>query len=225
MSAAATLGARLQRAKVVVFDFDGVLAESVEVKTEAFASLYRSYGPEIEAAVVAHHRANGGMSRFDKIRFYHREFLSETLNDAGLETLCAEFARRVLDGVITSPWVHGARALLESLEDGPRLVIASATPEPELEVIIKARNMGHWFSTVRGAPTTKATILRDCLAQNGGSLETMVFIGDAPNDQNAATTVGVPFIGRLAPGLPNLFAPGTLIVPDLAPEGVPAAIS
>ena len=30
-----------------VFDFDGVIADSVEVKTEAFSEIYRSYGDEI----------------------------------------------------------------------------------------------------------------------------------------------------------------------------------
>ncbi|MEE9509964.1 MAG: HAD hydrolase-like protein [Candidatus Bathyarchaeia archaeon] len=48
------------------FDFDGVLADSVEVKTRAFAKLFESYGPEIQARVVEHHRKNGGMTRKDK---------------------------------------------------------------------------------------------------------------------------------------------------------------
>ena len=48
----------------LIFDFDGVLADSVEVKTRAFAKLFQSYGPEIEDRVVKYHRNNGGMSRY-----------------------------------------------------------------------------------------------------------------------------------------------------------------
>ena len=46
--------------QAVFFDFDGVLADSVEVKTRAFYRLYEGHGPEVAAQVAAHHRANGG---------------------------------------------------------------------------------------------------------------------------------------------------------------------
>ena len=33
--------------KGIIFDFDGVIAESVEVKTDAFANLYQPYGDNV----------------------------------------------------------------------------------------------------------------------------------------------------------------------------------
>ena len=57
--------------KGIIFDFDGVIADSVQVKTDAFAALYKPYGPDIVKKVVEHHEANGGMSHFEKIRLYH----------------------------------------------------------------------------------------------------------------------------------------------------------
>jgi len=47
--------------KLLIFDFDGVLADSVEVKTEAFALLYKPYGQKVVEKVVSHHRDNGGI--------------------------------------------------------------------------------------------------------------------------------------------------------------------
>jgi len=55
----------IENKKVLIFDFDGVLAETFEVKTEAFASLYKQYGREVIDYIVEHHRANGGMSDFE----------------------------------------------------------------------------------------------------------------------------------------------------------------
>ena len=52
--------------KAIIFDFDGVIAESVNVKTEAFASLYEPYGKDVVNKVEQHHLANGGVSRFEK---------------------------------------------------------------------------------------------------------------------------------------------------------------
>ncbi|MBT7899475.1 MAG: HAD hydrolase-like protein, partial [Candidatus Marinimicrobia bacterium] len=57
--------------KGIIFDFDGVIADSVQVKTDAFASLYEQYGDNIVTKVIEHHEANGGMSRFKKIKLYH----------------------------------------------------------------------------------------------------------------------------------------------------------
>ena len=52
--------------KNIFFDFDGVIADSVNVKTEAFEKIYLPYGKEIAEKVINHHRENGGMSRFEK---------------------------------------------------------------------------------------------------------------------------------------------------------------
>ena len=47
--------------RAIIFDFDGVIVESEEIKTRAFISMYRGYGPAVVEAAVAHHRANGGI--------------------------------------------------------------------------------------------------------------------------------------------------------------------
>jgi beta-phosphoglucomutase-like phosphatase (HAD superfamily) len=63
------------------FDFDGVLADSVEVKTKAFARLFEPFGPEVMARVVDHHRRYSGVTRVDKFRHYYREFLQQPLSE------------------------------------------------------------------------------------------------------------------------------------------------
>lgn len=63
------------------FDFDGVLADSAEVKTMAFCILFKSFGPHVQNMVVDHHRENGDMTavllnilseRCDIFQFYMR---------------------------------------------------------------------------------------------------------------------------------------------------------
>ena len=41
--------------QAIIFDFDGVLVESVDIKTQAFAGLYQSYGETIVGKVVRYH--------------------------------------------------------------------------------------------------------------------------------------------------------------------------
>ena len=54
--------------KTIFFDFDGVILNSVNVKTEAFRDMYKQYGDDIAQKVVNHHLANGGVSIFEKFR-------------------------------------------------------------------------------------------------------------------------------------------------------------
>ena len=51
----------------IIFDFDGVIVESGDIKTNAFADLYQSYGDPIVKEVVRYHKLNGGLSRYKKI--------------------------------------------------------------------------------------------------------------------------------------------------------------
>ena len=61
--------------QAIVFDFDGVLPESVKAKGDAFYALYQAEGSNIQQQVLDYHLANGGVSRFDKIRYYEETLL------------------------------------------------------------------------------------------------------------------------------------------------------
>ncbi len=59
------------------FDFDGVLVESGDIKTQAFADLYQSYGNTIVNEVVRYHKLNGGLSRYKKFRYFQQYLLKK----------------------------------------------------------------------------------------------------------------------------------------------------
>ncbi len=105
MTAGAATTARA--ARLMFWDFDGVIKESVDVKTRAFMRLFEPYGVEVVALVRAHHEDNGGMSRFEKMPLYLR-FAGIEPEDGRVAALCDEFHRLVRDEVIAAPWVRGA---------------------------------------------------------------------------------------------------------------------
>ena len=47
--------------KGIIFDFDGVIVESIDSKTRAFSQIYSKFGRDIIKKVVSHHENNGGM--------------------------------------------------------------------------------------------------------------------------------------------------------------------
>jgi len=58
--------------KNIIFDFDGVICESVDIKTGAFYEMYLPYGEMIAQKVKEHHIQNGGMSRYDKFEYLEK---------------------------------------------------------------------------------------------------------------------------------------------------------
>ena len=59
-----------KRAETIFWDFDGVIKDSVEVKSDAYELLFLPFGKDIGDAVKKHHEENGGMSRFYKLPIY-----------------------------------------------------------------------------------------------------------------------------------------------------------
>jgi beta-phosphoglucomutase-like phosphatase (HAD superfamily) len=179
------------------FDFDGVLADSVEVKTRAFAQLFAPFGPEVEAKVVDHHRRHSGVTRVDKFRHYYQEFLGRPLDEAGLADLCSRFARLVVDKVVAAPEIFGAEAFLRRWEARLPCFVVSATPEVEIREIVKRRGWSGYFGEVMGAPRSKRENLEILLGRHQLMPGRCLFFGDADSDYRAAQACGVHFLGIL----------------------------
>lgn len=180
--------------KAIFFDFDGVILESVEVKGWAFGKLFEKY-PEQVNKIIAFHHANGGMSRFDKFRYYYKVFIKKPLSESDMEKLCAQFSDLVVKKVINSPWVPGAKDFLEKYKE-LKLFVVSATPQEEIEHIILKRDMAQYFDGIFGSPTKKSQWLEYIINDLNIKPKELLFIGDAMNDYNAARLVDCLFIAR-----------------------------
>ncbi len=179
-----------------IFDFDGVLADSVDVKTQAFAQLYRQYGEDFVKQVVEYHKQNGGMSRFDKFRYYHQHLLKIPLDEGIMDALSKEFSELVVNKVVESSEILGVSDLLEYCEQ-QRIICAinSATPEDELHEIIELRGWNKYFQYIYGSPNSKFDNINKIIKNTKFSKSNAVFFGDSMNDYAAAKASGVDFIG------------------------------
>ena len=180
---------------VIFWDFDGVIKDSVDVKTQAYFQLFKPFGLELAEKVLLHHEVNGGMSRFDKLPIY--------LQWAGLDPTkitvneyCERFSQQVLQGVIDSPWVAGVEDYLRSNVHRQVFVLVSATPQEELEYILQALDLTKCITEIYGAPTRKQDAIRNTLLARGIDPNESLMIGDAQADLDAAVANQVPFLLR-----------------------------
>jgi len=189
----------------IFLDFDGVLVESVDIKTEAFRNLF-SFAPAHLDAIVRYHLDNAGVSRYEKFRHIYAEILCENISDATFDALSARFSSLVIDAVVSAPWVDGAVPFLQKFSPVIPLFVISATPEEELREIVASRNMAGYFRGVFGSPVKKADTMLSLLHERRIPPGNAIYVGDAASDLNAAGKAGIRFVGRLRPGAPDPFA-------------------
>lgn len=183
-----------QGLRAVAFDFDGVLVNSVGVKTDAFLDLYPRESDEFRAAVVRHHLEHGGVSRYEKIRVYERLRTAREPQQDDVDRLALEFARSVKDRVIRAPEMLGASRLLEHLTERLPLFVCSGTPEDELREIVAARGWRDHFDAVLGSPMTKTAMLLSIADRLRCAPQEILLVGDSSTDMDAARQSGSRFL-------------------------------
>jgi len=187
--------------KAVVFDFDGVILESFDIKTKAFAFLFKDY-PEYLEEIIKLHKGHGGMSRFEKFEIIYRDILGQPLSKERKQELGKQFSEYVYQEVLESPFVEGAKEFLEKYYQKISLFVASGTPEEELRSIVKERGLDKYFKGVFGIPLKKKDITLKIMEESGFNPKEVVFVGDAIEDYQGAKEAGVRFIGRITENNP-----------------------
>ena len=199
--------------QAVFFDFDGVVLDSVHVKTGAFAKMFEKYGPEIRNEVIDYHLKNGGVSRMDKFSYFYEHLLKKKLTLERLEDLCREFSRLVVDKVVESDFIPGAFESLQRVREKeiPAYVV-SGTPQGEIELIVERKGLAGLFRAVYGSPRKKENVVREIIENCRYDPSHCLFIGDAMSDYHAAAKNGTKFLGIIGPeNTKNVFPEGTLI--------------
>ncbi|MDQ6997177.1 MAG: HAD hydrolase-like protein [Mariprofundus sp.] len=172
--------------KNIFFDFDGVIAESVSAKTEAFRELYAQYGKTVTDKVVEHHINHGGVSRYEKFKIYHKIFLKKNISESKVQQLAQKFSRLVLDKVIDSEEVTGCKDFLNRYSKDLNFWIITGTPKIEIELIAEARGIGNHFLGLHGSPENKKYWTEYLIKKNALKRDETLFLGDATTDFEAA---------------------------------------
>jgi HAD superfamily hydrolase (TIGR01549 family) len=196
--------------EAIFFDFDGVIVDSVNIKTEAFAEMFRKYGPEIEAKVVAYHLANGGVSRYEKFRYWYQTLLNRSIDERQIKELSRQFSKLVLKKMIDAPFKEGALETLKVIKSqNLPAYIVTGTPNDEIQYIVKAKRLESYFNEIHGSPRKKDEIINDILQRKGYLPKNCLFIGDSTTDYAAALKTNVYFLGIVPKGVESPFPEGT----------------
>lgn len=223
ISRAAVLDALPLPPKAILFDFDGVIVESTGIKREAYATVYQGEPADKIAAVLDYQRLNGGLGRREKFTYFERRVFGRLADAASIERLAQSYRDLVYNAVLACPFVTGAIEFLELARGRVDMHVISGTPQAELVDIICIRRLVAYFRSVYGAPLSKHDAFARIIADNAYEAASIIAIGDATTEFDAARQLGVPFLGIVPPRDDNPFPVDVATLPSL--EGLAATLA
>ncbi|WP_244272158.1 HAD family hydrolase [Halomonas aestuarii] len=180
----------------LVFDCDGVVLDSNQVKTEAFYQSTLPYGDVAAQAMVKYHVDNGGVSRYKKFsHFLERIALEHARGQQGpdLGELLQAYADHVREGLLSCEVAPGLEALRQQTPDA-RWLIVSGGDQAELRDVFAQRDIAQWFDGgIFGSPDTKEEILEREIA-SGNIRKPALFLGDSKYDYESSRRAKLDFL-------------------------------
>tara|TARA_B100000614_G_scaffold253473_1_gene267449 strand:- start:50 stop:691 length:642 start_codon:yes stop_codon:yes gene_type:complete len=185
----------IKKAKTIFWDFDGVIKDSVSVKSDAFEELFLPFGSDVAKKIRMHHEDNGGMSRYDKLPIY-LNLAGEKNSTDSISKYEKQFSKLVMNRVINSPWVEGVLEYIKTNYKAQKFFLITATPQKEIEEILKKLEISKYFKKVIGSPTNKKDAIKIILSNENINLDDSIMIGDSCSDYEAAKENNVFFVFR-----------------------------
>lgn len=182
---------------IYIFDCDGVILDSNQLKIDAMEKALLSMVTDIEkvSQCVDYFRNNFGKSRFHHVDV----FVENILNLVGNEKLSIK--ESILQGYssqckalyLSAELTPGFMDLISSLQG--KKYIASGSEQQELRDVFKARNLASYFDDIFGSPAKKSDLVANILESN--KQRNAIMFGDAISDLEAANNSEIDFIGYL----------------------------
>ena len=173
--------------KNILWDFDGVILDSMHVRDYGFRKIFEIFPePQVEK-LIAYHKANGGWSRYVKIRYFYEEILNKTIDEAKVMELANTFSQ-IMKKELTNPKniIKDALVFIKKNHDKFNFHIVSGSDEIELRYLCKALGIDSYFITINGSPTAKKELVRNVMHSFEYDKAETILIGDSINDCEAA---------------------------------------
>ncbi|MBI5298867.1 MAG: HAD hydrolase-like protein [Deltaproteobacteria bacterium] len=185
---------QIEKAKALVFDFDGTLVDSNAIKQNAFAKCFFEYPKQLDAIMVYCNSYNN-IPRVVKFRHVFENILKLPYPPEVEQLMLDRYASETTEQVIGAAEIPGAIRFLKKVASKKETALLSSTPHEFLLRILERRGLKKYFGRIQGAPVDKKVWLENYVGSRGFSKTEVLFFGDSPEDVQAATGAQVPFIG------------------------------
>lgn len=182
------------KVKFILFDLDGVLLDSLNLKGEVFIEVFSSYS-QFSSKIMQYHLANGGVTRRRKIEYIYKLVTESTPNEETLDALTVKFSNILNSRLSDIKLFPGASQVLASLTKmGFKLFSISSMPTIEAESILQNLEIKKFFSGILDTSSGKIAAVSKFIQGNSILNNNIIYIGDSREDFICAKTFDLTFI-------------------------------
>lgn len=172
--------------KVIVFDFDGTLADSLLLGLEGVNQLAEKY--KYKPITDPDYIRQKGMRRIVKedlkLKWYQLPFYVNALKKV------------LMPKIEELKAFEGIPEMIRAIAQSNRLFILTSNIRPSVDHLLKEYDLHLFESIFAGIPTfRKHIVIKKLISRLKMEPENIVYVGDEVRDLEACKKVGIPFIG------------------------------
>lgn len=195
------------RVSAILWDFDGVIIDSMPVRTDGFAKVLSEYPNEQVEELLEYHKLNGGKSRFVKFRYFFEIIRSESISEENVLSYADKFSSIMVELLTNKEFlIKETVEFIRSHYNEIPMHVVSGSEENELRFLCRELGLESFFKTISGSPTEKSVLVSNVICEFNYNKSEVVLIGDSINDYDAATSNGIDFYGFNNPSLKSIGA-------------------
>lgn len=184
--------------KTILFDFDGVIVDSMAVRDEGFKEIARAATDDesIVEEFIAYHRYNGGLSRFVKIKHLYENMLGKEISEEQTLAYATEFSN-LMKSKLTDKKIIIKETVdfISNNYKNYNFHIVSGSEDKELNYLNKELGLAEYFLTINGSPTHKNILVENIMEEYNYEKSETILIGDSITDYEAAKNSDLKFYG------------------------------
>lgn len=186
----------LNQFKIIFWDFDGVIVDSNEIRTQGFSEIFKSHSSKNIKKLIDYHEKNGGLSRYHKIKYFYENILIKSISQENIMIYAELYKKYVLSKLKNEKYlISDSVNYLKDNFENKSMHLISASDETELIELCDFFNISKFFKSIKGSPTTKIDNIDSIIKLENYSKQFITYIGDSINDYEASVANDINFIG------------------------------
>lgn len=179
--------------KSIIFDCDGIVLNSNNIKTSGFEYALRFFNKRDVKSFLKYHKKNGGVSRQIKFKYFFEKITQKSFSPELLEKVMNDYSYYIYNGLLNCEIEKSLFKIKKLTEHIPWYIISGGS-EKELREIFKIRNINTLFDGgIYGNPKSKDLIIKEQLETNSLLLPAIYF-GDSRYDYEVCKSYSIDFI-------------------------------
>ena len=185
---------------VFIFDFDGVIVDSMIAKGNSFANIFNANKND-KKKILKYHLINGSKSRIDKIKYIAEKILNldNIINKLFIKRKVNEFKKNYYENINSIKLIDGIDLFLKYIyNNNCKIYIVSAAPKFEISYFLKKFYLISFIHNVYDSKLTKLDSMNIIIKENNTIKEKCIYFGDSFSDWDLCYNLKIDFCSVLS---------------------------